>query len=76
MTIDEKIKDKKLQYEINRAATKIYALSSKEKGKHKYLLGYTILTPQNYITSQIHLFNTWKAFEKEKKHRRTQEKTS
>ena len=48
MTIDEKIKDKKLQYEIDRAAPKIYALSSKEKGKHKYLIG-TKYCPLNNI---------------------------
>ena len=28
MTIDEKIRDEKLQYEINRAAAKVSALSS------------------------------------------------
>ena len=34
MTIDEKIRDEKLQYNINRQAAKISALSSAKVGKH------------------------------------------
>ena len=42
MTIDDKIRDEKRQYDINREAPKISALSS---GKiNKYLIGEEILT--------------------------------
>ena len=37
MTIDAKIKDEKLQYNINREAVKVSALSSSKIGKHEYL---------------------------------------
>ena len=43
MTIDDKIKDEKLQYNINREAAKISALSSGEIDKYEYLTGEEIL---------------------------------
>ena len=43
MTIDDKIRVKKLQYDINRKAAKISALSSDEIDKYKYLTGKKIL---------------------------------
>ena len=43
MTIDDQIKDDKLQYDINRKATKISALSSGKINKYKYLTGEEIL---------------------------------
>ena len=43
MTIDDKIKDEKLQYEITREAAKVSALSSGKIGKYKYLTGEEIL---------------------------------
>ena len=46
MTIDDQIKDDKLQYDINRKATKISALSSGKINKYKYLKGEEIL-PSN-----------------------------
>ena len=46
MTIDDQIKDEKLQYDINRKATKISALSSGKINKYKYLTGEEIL-PSN-----------------------------
>ena len=46
MTIDDQIKDDKLQYDINRKATKISALSSGKINKYKYLTGEEIL-PSN-----------------------------
>ena len=46
MTIDDQIKDKKLQYNINREAAKISALSSGEIRKYEYLTGKNIL-PSN-----------------------------
>ena len=39
MTIDNKIRDEKLQYDINREAAKISALSSGKTDKYKYLAG-------------------------------------
>ena len=43
MTIDDQIKDKKLQYNINREAAKISAISSGEIRKYEYLTGKDIL---------------------------------
>ena len=37
MTIDDKIKDEELQYDINREAAKISALSSGKTDKYEYL---------------------------------------
>ena len=46
MTIDDQIRDEKLQYDINREATKISAFSSGKINKHEYLTGKEIL-PSN-----------------------------
>ena len=46
MTIENKIKDKKLQYDINREAAKISALSSGKIDEYEYLTGEEIL-PSN-----------------------------
>ena len=46
MTIDDQIRDKKLQYDINREDAEISALLSKKVGKYKYLTGEEIL-PSN-----------------------------
>ena len=43
MTNDDKIKDEKLQYDINREAAKISALSSDKYDKYEYLTGGEIL---------------------------------
>ena len=42
MTIDKKIKDEKLQYNINRETAKISALSSDKIDKYDYLPGEEI----------------------------------
>ena len=39
MTIDNKIKDEKLQHDINREAGKLSALSSGKIDKYEYLTG-------------------------------------
>ena len=39
MTIDDQIRDEKLQYNINREAPKIFALSSDKINKYEYLTG-------------------------------------
>ena len=46
MTINDQVKDEKLQYDINREATKISALSSGKLHKYEYLTGEDIL-PSN-----------------------------
>ena len=43
MTIDDKIKYEKLQYNINREAAKASALSSGKIDKYEYLTGEEIL---------------------------------
>ena len=52
MTIDDQIRDEKLQYDINREAAKISALSSNKISKYEYLTGEEILPfNQKQITS-------------------------
>ena len=46
MTIDDQIRDEKLQYDINRKAAEISALSSGKIDKYEYLTGKEIL-PSN-----------------------------
>ena len=46
MTIDDKIRDEKLQYDINREAAKISGLSSNKIDKYEYLTSEDIL-PSN-----------------------------
>ena len=46
MTIDDQIRDEKLQYDINREAAEISALSSRKIDKYEYLTGEEIL-PSN-----------------------------
>ena len=46
MTINDRIKDEKLQYDINRESAKISALSSGKLLKYEYLTGEDIL-PSN-----------------------------
>ena len=43
MTIDDKIRDEKLHFEINREAAKIWALSSGKIDKYEYFTGKEIL---------------------------------
>ena len=45
MTIDDKIRDEKPQYDINKEAGKISALSSGKINKSEYLTGEEILLP-------------------------------
>ena len=46
MTINDPIRDEKLQYDINREAAKISAFSSGKIDKYEYLTGEDILTSQ------------------------------
>ena len=54
MTINDQIRDEKLQYDINREAAKISALSSGKIHKYEYLTGEDILpSNQQQIIEQI-----------------------
>ena len=50
MTIDNKIKDEKLKYDINREAAKISALSSRKVDKYDTLTGGEIVIEQVKFT--------------------------
>ena len=70
MTIEDKIKDEKLQYDINREAAKISALSSCRIDKYEYLTGEEILpSNQQQIIQQAKFTYSplGKAFEKQMK---------
>ena len=56
MIIDDQIKDKQLQYDINREAAKISVLSSGKIDKYEYLTGEEILpSNQQQIIEQDNL---------------------
>ena len=68
MTIDDNIKDEKLQYDIKRKAAKISALSSGKTDKYEYLTGEEILpSDQSRIIEQAKFTYSplGKAFEKQ-----------
>ena len=70
MTIEDQIEDEKLQYDINREAVKISALSSGKIDKYEYLTGEEILpSNQQQIIQQAKLTYSplGKAFEKQMK---------
>ena len=70
ITIDDKNRDEKLQYDINREAAKISALSSGKIDKYEYLTGKEIL-PLNRRTvieqTKFAYSPLWIAFEKQAK---------
>ena len=77
MTIDDQIENEKLQYDINREATKISALSSSKTGKYDYLIEEDILPfNQKQIIEQAKFTYSplGKAFEKKAKTIEDQEK--
>ena len=57
MTIEDQIKDEKLQYDINREAVKITALSSGKIDKYEYLTGEEILPSNQQQILQQAKFN-------------------
>ena len=70
MTIEDQIKDEKLQYDINREAAKISALSSGKIDKYEYLTGEEILpsNQQQIIERAKFTYSSLgKAFEKQRK---------
>ena len=73
MTIDDQIRDEKLQDDINREAAIISALSSGKIGKYEYLTGEEILpSNQQQIIEQAKF--TYSPFEKQTKTNEDQEK--
>ena len=70
MTIDDQIKDEKLQYDVNREAAKISALSPGKIDKYEYLTGEEIL-PSNkkqiIEQAKFSYLPLGKAFEKQTK---------
>ena len=70
MTINDQIRDEKLQYDINREAAKISALSSGKIHKYEHLTGEDILpSNQQQIIEQVRFTYSplGKAFEKQTK---------
>ena len=70
MTIEDQIKDEKLQYDINREAAKISALSSGKLDKYEYLTGEEIVPSNQQKIIQQATFNyspLGKAIEKQRK---------
>ena len=68
MTIGDKIKDEKIQYDINRKAAKISILPSGKIGKYEHLTGEKILPfNQSRIIEQANFTYSplGKAFEKQ-----------
>ena len=77
MTIEDQIKDGKLQYDINREAAKISALSSGKIDKYEYLTGEEILpSNQRQIIEQTKFTysSLGKAFENKQKLLKIKEK--
>ena len=56
MTIDDMFRDKKLQYDSNREAAKISALSSGKNDKYEYL------TDEENLVSKVYIFSIRKSF--------------
>ena len=70
MTIEDQIRDEKLQYDVNRETSKILALSSGKTDKYEYLTGQEILpSNQQQIINQAKFSYSpsGKAFEKQTK---------
>ena len=70
MTIEDQIKDEKLQYDISREAAKISALSSGKLDKYEYLTGEKILPSNQQQIIQQAKFNylpLGKAIKKQRK---------
>ena len=65
MTIEGQIKDEKLQYDINREAAKISALSSGKIDKYEYLTGEDPLTVLNEIKNDEMTLEEAKNYQKD-----------
>ena len=68
MTTDNKIRDEKLEYNIDREAAKISVLSSEKIDKYEYLTGEEIIFPNQRKTigqATFKYYSLGKAFEKQ-----------
>ena len=77
MTVDDKIRDEKLQYDINRESAKTSILSSGKIDKYEYLTGEEILpSNQRQIMEQTKFAYSplGKAFENKQKRLKIKEK--
>ena len=81
MTNDDKVRDEKRQYDINREAAKISALSFEKIGKYEYLTSEEILpSNQRQIIEQTKfyhskIFSIRKSKQKKKKKNRFEKQT-
>ena len=78
MTIGEKIRDKKLQYDIHREAANLSALPSGKIDKYEYLTGKEILPSdqsRKILQAKSTYYSLRKAFEKQRKQLKTKGKT-
>ena len=78
MTIDNKIRDEKIQHDIDRESAKISALSSGKLHKYEYLDGEDILpSNQQQIIDQARFtyFPLGKGFENKQKQLKIKEKS-
>ena len=64
MTTDDKIRDEKLKYDINREASKISTVPSGKTDEYQYLAAEKILhlNQRNYKTSYVYLFAFRKSY--------------
>ena len=74
MIIDDQIRDEKVQYDTDREAAKISALSSGKIDKYEYLTGEEIL-PSNQQQAKFTHSLLVKAFEKQIKRLKMREKS-
>ena len=73
MTTDDRIRDEKLQYDINKEAAKISTLSSGKINKYKNLTGEEMLPPDQKIVIEQAKFTyspLGKTLEKQKRSKR------
>ena len=78
MTVNDKIRDEKLQYDINKEVAKTSALSSGKIDKYEYLTGEEILPPdQRRVIEQAKFTYSplGKALEKQIKQLRIKQKS-
>ena len=78
MTVNDRIRDKKLQYDINREASKISALSSGKIDKYKYVTGKEIFPSDESLIVEQATFTYYplgKALEKKRKQLKNNEKS-
>ena len=59
VTNDVKIKDERLQYNINREAALISSLSSGKINEYEYLKGEEIFPSDQSIIIEIYIFSSW-----------------